>query len=157
MSDANEKKLSPLEQVEARRAAKREASQAAHDAQAVIDLTAIADLEDQYGFENVAVMVLPHLALGLPVRVAVRAPTPAELKRYRDRLKPTRGRRNEEIPGDATRAHEELGPACLVYPAPDVFEKLCEVRPALPGQLGVQAALLGSAKEETAGKGGASS
>jgi hypothetical protein len=151
MSD--DKKLSPLEQVEARRAAKRAASQAAHDAQAAFDLLAIEALEDEHGFENVAVMALPFLAEGLPVRVAVKAPTQPLMKRYRDRLKPTRDRRNNEVPGDAALAHDELGLACLIYPSPDVFTRLCEKRPALPGQLGVQAALLAAAREEDAGKG----
>jgi hypothetical protein len=153
----SDSKLSPLEQVEARRAAKRKASAEAHDAQAAIDLVAIEALEDEHGFENVAVLTLPFLASGLPVRVAVKAPTPALLKRYRDRLKPTRDRRNNEVPGDATFAHEELGGACLIYPSPDVFAKLCEARPALQGQLGVQAAHLAAAKEESEGKGSTSS
>lgn len=148
-----EKKLSPLEQIEERRAAKRKASEESHDAQAAVDLAAIEALEDEHGFENVAVMSLPFLAVGLPVRVAVKAPSPGLLKRYRDRLKPTRDRRNNEVPGDALFANEELGGACLIYPAPDVFAKLSEFRPALQGQLGVQAASLAHAKEESEGKG----
>jgi hypothetical protein len=152
MNTADEKKLSPLEQVESRRAAKRKASEAAHDEQAAVDLVAIDALEDEHGFENVAVMSLPFLAKGLPVRVAVKAPTQPLMKRYRDRLKPSRDRRNNEVPGDAALAHEELGGACLIYPAPDVFAKLSEKRPALQGQLGVQAALLAAAREESEGK-----
>jgi hypothetical protein len=147
-----ETKLSPLEQVEQRRAAKRKASEVAHDEQAAVDLVAIDALEDEHGFENVAVMTLPFLAKGLPVRVAVKAPTPALMKRYRDRLKPSKDRRNNEVPGDAAFAHEELGGACLIYPSPDVFAKLSEQRPALQGQLGVQAALLAAAREESEGK-----
>jgi hypothetical protein len=145
--------MSALKEIEARRAAKRKASEAAHDAQAAIDLVAIDALEDEHGFENVAVMALPFLAAGLPVRVAVKAPSPVLMKRYRDRLRPTRDRRNNEVPGDAALAHEELGGACLIYPTTDVFAKLAEQRPALQGQLGVQAALLAAAKEESEGKG----
>ena len=144
--------MSTLAEIEAKRAEKRKASEAAHDAQAAIDLVAIDALEDEHGFENVAVMALPFLEKGLPVRVAVKAPTQPLMKRYRDRLKPGRDRRNNEVPGDAALAHEELGGACLIYPSPEVFAKLSEKRPALQGQLGVQAALLAAAKEESEGK-----
>jgi hypothetical protein len=144
--------MSKLTEIEALRAEKRKASEAAHDEQAAVDLVAIDALEDEHGFENVAVMSLPFLAKGLPVRVAVKAPTQPLMKRYRDRLKPGRDRRNNEVPGDAALAHEELGGACLIYPAPDVFARLSELRPALQGQLGVQAALLAAAREESEGK-----
>lgn len=150
MSD--EVKETRLQAIERKRAEQRAAATAGAEDQEATDLEAIVELEAQHGFNNVAVLELPYLGEGLPVRVAVRAPTAAEFKRYRAKCVPMKDGRNNEIPGDPFAAAEQLAATCFVYPARDVLDTLCAARPGLLVQLGVQAAKLASAEEERQGK-----
>lgn len=145
---------SPLELVEARRAARRAAEQKAHDVQAAIDLEAIDALEVQYGDANIAALKLPFIAEGLPVRLAVRTPTRGEFKRFRDTVAPQqKDRKGQTVAGDPFAAAEALGAVCTVYPDRNVLDKICEKRPGVLAQLGGVAAQLANASEEDEGKG----
>lgn len=151
----DEKKLSPKEEIEKRRADRRAAEAAAAEAQEVADLTAIDALEERYGDSNVAVLTVNYSA-GLPVKCACRAPQPAELKRYRDQVRPRReqkGGRERPADVDYVAPAEMLAAATLIYPSEEVFEKMCAARPGLAAQLGLQAVTLASAREEDEGKG----
>lgn len=148
--------MSPAErlaEIEKRRAARKAEADAAELEQEITDLEAIDALEAQHGYNSVSVLRVPFLAEGLPVRVAVRTPLPVEIKRFRDTLKPRKDRRGNDVQGDNVLANEQLGAACLIYPAPDVLAKLCEKRPALLSQLGQVATVLSVASEEESGKG----
>jgi hypothetical protein len=75
-------------------------------------------------------------------------PKPAEVKRYRSRIKPdSKGR-----PGDAVAAAEELAAVCRVYPDDDTYAALCEARPGIHVQLGVAAIQLAAGQAEDQGK-----
>jgi hypothetical protein len=144
--------LSPLEAAEAKRAARKAKIQEASDVQKAADTEAIDAIEESLGDGAVKAIDVPYRA-GLVTKVAVRCPTKPEIKRYRDRVKPTKDRRNNEVPGDAAAAHEEIGEVCRVYPEKKAFEAVCDAYPGLLGQCGMQAVALSVGEEEKAGKG----
>jgi hypothetical protein len=155
--DSPEPQLSALEQVEARREARKAAARKAADDALAVDLEAIDAIEVQLGDDNVGVMRVGYTP-GLPVAAAVRCPKPAELKRFRDRVKPgQKDGRNRDVSPDTAKACEELADVCLVYPTDRaVYAKLCEARPGLAAQLGSKAVDLAVAAEDAAGKGSGS-
>ncbi len=136
--------LAALEAARAERKAKLANAEAE---QRLADLLAIDRLEQEHGDSNVAVLESPFTA-GLPVMLAVRVPNRAELKRYRDMLKPDKQGRS-----DAVAAAILIGKACLIYPAPDVFDAVLEARPGVDVQLGVAAVNLAAARASEEGKG----
>lgn len=139
-----------VEEIEARRSARKAALAEQERAQLAIDLAALDDLEVAHGDSNVARLDVPYTP-GLPTMAVVRVPKPAEVKRYRARLK-------EKNP-DPQAAADEIGASTRVYPprppdeTPDVFDAMCEARPGLVGQLGVAAMGLAVAREHDEGKG----
>ncbi len=149
MTDGN-MRLAALEE---KRAARKAAAEAARDEQLWHDLSAIDEIEVALGDSNVAVLRLPY-AKDLPAAVAVRVPTLAEMKRYRDRVRPAKDGRNRDVQPDQVKPAEEIGATCRVYPTDEtLFGLLCDARPGLLVQMGVRALELGSAREETEGKG----
>jgi hypothetical protein len=145
MSD--EKEMSAVEAAEARRAARKAKNKEAADAQKVIDLDAISELEESLGDASTKAIHVDHKP-GLVTIALVRCPNKAEIKRYRDMTKTDKKGR----PGDGAAAHELIGESCCVYPPAEEFEKLCEAFPGLLGQCGMQAVALSVGEEEKAGK-----
>lgn len=139
-----DEELSPLELIQAKRAARKAEEAKLREEQLVQDLTAIDELEAEYGASSIKVLELPYTP-GFPAAVAVRTPNKAELKRYRDRFR-------EDVP-DIAAANSELGAATRIYPAKEVLEALAEKRPAVYANMGLAAAQLGSAREEAEKKG----
>lgn len=141
--------MTKLEEIEARRAARK--SQSAKDAEVekCVDLEAIDALETEHGDSNIKVIHVPYSA-GLPTCVAVRTPKPIEAKRYRDRVKP---RPDSKAAPDYVAAAEELADICLVYPNAERFKALCEARPGLATQVGLKALELSTGVDEAEGKG----
>ena len=151
-----QEKMSALAQVEARRAERKAKAQRDHEARLAVDLAAIDEIEAAYGDASIAVI---RMAPGdVPAAVAVRTPKPPEMKRWRDRVKPTKDSRNREVTPDASAAAEELGSTCRIYPAQDaegeaLFEALLQSRPGILVQMGTRALELGGGREESEGKG----
>jgi hypothetical protein len=141
--------LSPLEQAQAKRAARKAAASADEDLARALDTEAIDSLEVQYGDSNVGVIQLPYTP-GLPTCAAVRCPKPAEVKRFRDGVTP----KHEKDRPDTAAAAELLAAISRVYPADkEVYAKLCAARPGLAVQLGAKAMSLAIGKDESEGKG----
>lgn len=136
--------MSTLEEIQAARAARKEAKAAREQEQLVEDLTAINELEIEHGDENIATLRVDRYIDGLPVMIAVRAPKPVEVKRFRSRMK----QRN----ADAHAACEEVGRACLLYPNAETFDKLAEHRPMLPADSGGLAIQILRTRSESEGK-----
>lgn len=137
----------PLEVAEDRRAARKAEALKARNAQRVIDLDAIDALEVEHGDSNVGVINLPYSA-GLPTCAAVRAPKPAELKRFRTRVTP----KHEKDRPDSGAAAEELAAVCVIFPDAETYARLCTARPGLAVQLGSKAVDLATGKVEAEGK-----
>jgi hypothetical protein len=145
MSEASEK----LAALETRREERKERLREQEAEQVLLDLEAIDALELEVGDSNVSVVNVPF-SPGMPARAAVRTPTSAELKRYKDRIRP---RGAEHRAGDSIGAAEELGRACVKYPAGNDLAELLEARPGLPMQLGLAALALSKGQSEAEGKG----
>jgi hypothetical protein len=139
---------SALEIAEERRAARKAEARKAFEAQRVLDLDAIDALEIEHGDSSVGVINVPY-ADGLPTCAAVRCPKPAEMKRYRARIKP----KHEKDQPDTVAAAEEIAATCLIYPDKDVFASLCLARPGLGAQLGAKAVGLALGSDDAEGKG----
>jgi hypothetical protein len=137
-----------LAEVEAKRAERRAKADAARDEQKAKDLEAIMLLEDKHGESNIATVEIGHTP-GLPVVLAVRCPSPVEVKRYRDTVKPKR----DGTPGDPLKAAQELAAVCLVYPDAEVYKAVLEARPGTDSPLGVEAIKLSTGRAEAEGKG----
>jgi hypothetical protein len=144
-----------LQQIEAKRAARRAASEHAAEEQRATDLEAIDVIEQTLGDSNVSTISIPY-AEGLPCVAAVRCPKPIEMKRYRDQTKVKLhqpGQRKPPESPDLVAAAELLAETCVVYPPREVFAQMCESRPGLQAQAGVLAAELALGKAEEEGKG----
>ena len=141
----SEASRSRLEQMQDARAARREQLEKDTDAQFLEDLEFIDALEIEHGTSNVSVIRVPFDAHGVPVSVVVRTPKPAEVSRYRDRLKAEKA--------DTAKAAEEIGAVCRVYPDRDVFDKIADKRPGVKAQCGVAALALAVGTAESEGKG----
>lgn len=141
-------KRTPLELAEDLRAARKAEVRKAYEAQRVVDLGAITDLEIEHGDSNVGVINLPYTA-DLPTLAAVRCPRPAELKRFRTRCIP----KHEKDKPDSAAAAEELAAVCVIFPDAATYAKLCGARPGLAVQLGSKAVDLATGKAEAEGKG----
>lgn len=150
MADEKDER-SPLEQVEARREARKAANRKAAEDQLAKDLEAIDALEAAQGDDEIAVVRVKAPA-GMPAAVACRCPKPSELKRFRDRVKPQKDARNREVEPDHAKACEELAAVCLLYPDREAYDALCAARPGLAAQLGKEAVKLAVGAEESEGK-----
>lgn len=137
-----------LADIEAKRAARRAEIEAARDEQKAADLEAIFEIEAEHGDTNVSHIQVAHVP-GLPVLIAVRCPTPAELKRYRARCKPTS---DGKMP-DTVAAAEELAAACRVYPSAELYARIGEARPGAHVLAGFEALKLAGARAADEGKG----
>jgi hypothetical protein len=136
-------------EVEAQRAKERKRIERATKRQKLIDLRAIAQLEDKVGATNVACVEIPLGDDGVPVVAAVRTPSDGEIKKYRHELKP----KTERDKPDTAKAAENVGEATLIYPELDLFEKMCAARPGLKVQLGLASLALATGSADAAGKG----
>jgi len=141
--------VSRLEEAQAKLAAKKAARDAAADEQLATDLEARLCLEDEH--EVLAAVSISRHVKGHPVQAYVRAPTPAEYKRYRDQFH--RAYKRENIP-EQQKAQDLLGRTCWVYPAAkEAQDAMAEAFPGLVTQLAVAASALAEGKAEAEGKG----
>lgn len=132
--------MTSLQDIEARREARKAQLESARSEQIAVDLEAIDALEVEHGDSNIAEVEIPFTA-GLPVKLAVRTPKPVELKRYRDRLRKNKDQQLE--------AAQELAAVTWVYPSDKEVQKaVLEARPGVDGQLGVTALQLALGKTE---------
>lgn len=139
--------MSRKDEIEARRAERKAERQAQADEQYCDDLEAIDSIDAATGDSNVAIVRVPY-TVGQPVLIAARCPTPVELKRYRDMVKP---RKDGSIP-DAVAAAELVADVARIYPEPDVYKEICKARPGVAAQLGLAALNLAVGQEAEAGK-----
>jgi hypothetical protein len=129
--------MGTLEEIQARRDARRLASQHARTEQFARDLQRLDELEEEHGYERVMRVDLPGWdpAIGGPTLVIVRCPKASEavIKRFEQEV-----HRSKEGSDARLRASESLGRACLVYPDPvadpESFTKVLDTAPGLLSQ-----------------------
>jgi hypothetical protein len=154
------------EQIEAlneRRQTIREKHEAAHKAQHLVDLTALADLEVEHGYDRLIRVELRGWKAdsgATTMAVALRARKSDKLyKRFVDMVR--RSKKGEKInEEEVERAGDMLAQSCLVYPAPpskdapsEAYEATLELFPGLLTSVAsaIVTAAMGKAEEE--GKG----
>lgn len=144
----------PLEAKERARAARKAELAKARDAQRLIDLGAIEEIEIALGDSNVFVIDIPYTP-GLPTCIACRTPTDPELKRYRHRVtsgaaKNEEGKSSDPLAG--VKAAEELADVVRVYPPDADYAEIRKARPGVHLQLGTSAVSLAVGRKEQEGK-----
>jgi hypothetical protein len=145
-----------IEEIEARRSARKAKLQEQADAQRVIDLEALDAAEMCHGDTNVCYVDVAYTP-GQPTMAIARKPKPVELKRYREGLNIVPGEKLDLTAGNSAAAL--LGSVVVVYPPKDVdgtnkvFADMCEARPDLAATLGQRAVKLAQARAAEEGKG----
>jgi hypothetical protein len=144
-----------LEAKERTRANRKAEVKKARDAQRMIDLDAIEEIEIALGDSNVTVIDIPYTP-GLPTCVACRTPTDPELKRYRHRVASGAVKGGEDgKPADplaGVKAAEELADGVRVYPPDAAYADVRKARPGVHLQLGTAAVGLAVGRKEQEGK-----
>lgn len=143
--------MTKLEEIEQRRAKRRAEQDKARAEQEVTDLEAIDALEAAQA-DPLYTMTANGFKLGVPVKVAFRAPTPLEYKRYCDMVGKAQSKNDAAA---RMKAQEMLAMSCWAYPAPDADERKA-VLDAYPGvliSLAIECAKVAEMRSEDEGKG----
>lgn len=142
--------MANIDEINARRAKRREEHDQARAAQETIDLEAIDALEAEGG-TPLHTMTSNDFKSGVPCRVAFRVPTSAEYKRYCDTVGKSASKGDHP---ERRKNQETLGEACMVYPAKDT-EARTALLAAFPGvllSLAIEAAKVAELRSEDEGK-----
>lgn len=116
-----------LEEIEARRAALREADADARTVQHLADMTELLALEEKHGIGQVKALHVPTFAKGLPTLVVVKSPAgTSEYKRFADSVRSAKG--NQQL---IHAASEVLGRACIAYPDAAMQKLMADTFPNL--------------------------
>jgi hypothetical protein len=138
-----------VSEAESRRAARRAEHERARDEQAEVDLVAIDALEAERG-EPLHTMTANRFVAGVAYKVAFRAPTALEYKRYADMV----GR--AQAKGDVAerkKGQEMLASAVIVYPAGEALKTFTEAFPGVLLSVTIEAAKVAELRSEEEGKG----
>lgn len=130
-----------IEEIEARRAARKEAITRARDEQYEKDLAEVDKLEVEHGDDRVGVLKMPSYVSGLPTLVVVRTPGYDYFKRFRQRVR-NAGQNTVAIGS----AKDELASTCVAYPDKETYARMCEAWPSIHDNVGLEAIRLGQAE-----------
>lgn len=140
--------MATSEEIERRRNERRAAYDKARDEQTAKDLEAIDALESESG-EPLHTMTSNSFKPGVSVKVAFRAPSGAEYKRYCDMVGKAQ-QKNDAI--ERRKAQETLASSCLLYPVDDARKAMLEAFPGLLISLAIEAAKVAELRSEDEGK-----
>lgn len=140
-----------IAELQKRRDDKIAALKAQRDEQLVRDLEVLSELEDAHGFHAIVRIGIDEARFvpGLPTMAIYRMPTPAECKRYKDRLKP----RGPDKPVDSIGAADELLGACRLYPDAKTCGELFEKFPLMHTHAAMNAIRAAEGQKAEEGKG----
>lgn len=113
--------MATVEEVRERIAERRKLAKEKYEAQFALDLEAYDNLCVELGDAGVVKTDVERYVEGLPTLVVHRLPTPAEAKRFQQRVAPAGGK-----PGDQVGGANELAETCLKYPDRETYKKVCE-------------------------------
>lgn len=137
-----------VEELEQRREERREALRQKRDEQLVKDLEAAEKLEEEHGF--VAGVSVTRFVEGHAARAFVKAPEPAQYKRYRDNV--GKGVQKENAK-HVREAQDELANACWVYPlTPEERNAMAEEHAGIRTQIALAAIRLAEGRQVEEGK-----
>lgn len=117
--------------------------------QQVTDEEALAELEAAYP-DGFAIVYLNAPVSGLPSFAAARDSRPDEFKRYKSGVKVTVVGKSAEV--DSGDAPAQLGRTCRISPDEDTFKKMCDLRPALASDLGLEVVARAQSRKAEAAK-----
>jgi hypothetical protein len=130
--------------VEKRRQERAESLATARDEQEVSDLEAIDKLEADKGFALDATLSVSQYVKGCPVRLALRAPSASEYKRYFTQVNAAGSNADAKV-----KAHHLLAEVCWVYPeSKEARAELLEANGGLLASIGNRAAKLAELKAD---------
>lgn len=118
-----------IEEIEARRAARKAAADEERRAQAAKDLEAVDAMEVASG-EEIRTLAVPQYRKGLPALVGVRAPEEAYYKRFAQML-----RRSADNREAHAQAQDMLADHCWCYPPADAKDERAAMLKAFPALL----------------------
>lgn len=148
-STKTETALSRIEQLEARRAERKDTLSRARDDQYLMDLEAREQLEDEHG--AIAAVEVSRFVRGQPTFALVKTPTGAQYKRYKDQIFKAAQAKNTAM---SREAQELLANSCWVYPlTPEQRGSMIDTFPGLLTPLSMAAMSLAEGKQEEEGKG----
>lgn len=142
--------MSKIGEIQARREALKAKHREAEQAQAEIDLCALADAEEEHGYGSVESLPVKDFVAGCPTMAIVKSPggTPF-YKKYTDQVRNARG----DV-GKVGKAQEVLGESCMVYPPPgEVRDRMLAAFPGLYVSCAVRAVKFAELDAETEKKG----
>ena len=115
-----------LDEIEARRAARKAATAEARAAQHAVDMAELDALEEKHG-EAVKALHVPTYVKGLPTLIVVKSPAgSSEYKRFADSVRNAKG--NQQM---IHAASEIFGRACIAYPDAAMQKLMAESFPNL--------------------------
>lgn len=135
-----------VEEIEKRRAERREAIAKARAAQYEKDLEQVDKLEAEHGDDRVEVLETSSFVSGLPTLVVVKTPEEDYYKRYRDKVRRARKASGTADTVAIGAAQDELGLVCVVYPDRETYERMRKEWPSIHDNVGIAANKLGEAK-----------
>lgn len=142
--------MATIEEIEKRRAERRAKHDNARREQELADLEAIDALESAQD-EPLHTMTSNSFKPGVSVKIAFRAPTPLEYKRYCDQV----GRAQQKgDPIERRKAQETLAAVCWVYPEKDSDGRkaMLDAFPGVLVSLAIEAAKVAELRAEDEGK-----
>jgi hypothetical protein len=136
-----------IEEIEVRRAARKEGIAKARREQYEKDIVEVDKLEVEFGDDRVSVLETSSFVQGLPTVVVVKTPAEDYFKRYRHKARKARkqnGTVDTLAMGDAA---DELAECCIVYPADkETYARMKTEWPSIHDNAIAEAVRLGEAK-----------
>lgn len=140
--------MATVEEIEARRAARKAQTEQAKAEQYAKDLEAIDALEVESG-EEIATLTVNGYKAGLPVLVGVKAPSALQYKRFADQIRNAKENLNKRA-----QAQDLLAESCWVYPSDkDARKAMLEAFPGVLVSIAVEVAKLAELRSAEEGKG----
>lgn len=135
-----------IDQIEKRRAQRRDDLKAQRLEQYAIDVAALDELEEKHG-DTLSKIELAKHVVGFPTFLVFRLPSSGEVKRYHDQIK-DRGKRK----GDYVKAGQLLSDSCRLYPEKELYEQVVEHFGMVRDNSAVRLIKASQGKEEEEGK-----
>jgi hypothetical protein len=132
---------SRIQEIEERRAKRKESIAKAREEQYAVDLEAVDKLEEELGADRLGVLHTPSFVAGLPTLVVVKTPSSSFFNRFRSMVRKA-GQKTVEI----GTAKDLLADVCVAYPPDEVYKRMKEEWPSIHDSVGIEAVRLGEAE-----------
>lgn len=130
-----------IEEIEERRAKRKEAIAKAREEQYEKDLEQVDKLEAECGDDRVGVLKMPSFIAGLPTLVVVKTPTASVFNRFRQMVRKA-GQKTVEIGA----AKDLMAASCVGYPDQETYDRMREEWPSIHDNVGLEAIRLGESE-----------